>query len=146
MGRKRTSRKTRPVAKSTIKVLLVDDSKVFLDLEERWLSKDPRLEIIGRACSGQEALDQVGQLTPDVVVMDVTMQNVNGLEAAEQIKAWTNPPRIVLLTVEISEAFKKAAKELKVDAYLTKAQLSTKLLPVLLDLFPNLAVSSQPFE
>jgi DNA-binding NarL/FixJ family response regulator len=143
MGRKRASRKVRPVAKSSISVLLVDDSNVFLDLEERWLSRDPRLEIIGRASSGQEALDQVRRLTPDVVVMDVTMQNLNGLEAAEYIKAQTNPPRIVLLTVEISEAFKKAARDLKVDAYLTKAQLSTKLLPVLLDLFPHVTLSPQ---
>jgi DNA-binding NarL/FixJ family response regulator len=139
MARKRNvSRKTRSAVQSSIKVLLVDDSQVFLDLEERWLSTERRVQVVGRASSGQEALDLIGRLKPDAVVMDVTMQNMTGLEAAAKMKATKTSPRIVLLTVEISGAFKMAAKELNVDAYLTKAQLSTDLLPVLLGLFPHL--------
>jgi DNA-binding NarL/FixJ family response regulator len=143
MARKRSRKRSQhqpsiPKALSKIRVLVVDDSKVFLDLEERWLSQDPRLEIVGRAGSGQEAVAQVGQLNPDVVVMDLTMGEMDGLEATQHIKAKADPPRIILLTVEISTQFKMAAKSLKVDGYLTKAQLSTKLLPLLLGLFPNL--------
>jgi DNA-binding NarL/FixJ family response regulator len=140
--KKKASRKTQPAVQSGIKVLIVDDSNVFLDLEERWLSKDARVQVVGRAGSGQEAVDLVGRLKPDAVVMDVTMQNMSGLEAAEKMKATKASPRIVLLTVEISDAFKMAAKELSVDAYLTKAQLSTDLLRVLLGLFPNLSPQS----
>jgi CheY-like chemotaxis protein len=150
MARKRSRKRSPhqpsipPIAKelSKIRVLVVDDSKVFLDLEERWLSQDPRLEIVGRAGSGQEAVAQVGQLNPDVVVMDVTMREMDGLEATQHIKAKADPPRIILLTVEISTKFKMAAKALNVDGYLTKAQLSTKLLPLLLGLFPNLKTNT----
>jgi DNA-binding NarL/FixJ family response regulator len=137
MARKKGNRKSRRAsAPASIRVLLVDDSKVFLDLEERWLSQDPRVEIVGRATSGQEAIDQVQRLAPDIVVMDVTMQDMTGLQAAERIKAQRRDLRIVLLTVEISNEFKTAAQALGVDGYLAKAQLSTKLLPLLLDFFP----------
>jgi DNA-binding NarL/FixJ family response regulator len=138
MARKKGNRKSRRASApaQSIRVLLVDDSKVFLDLEERWLSQDPRVEIVGRATSGQEAIDQVQRLAPDIVVMDVTMQDMTGLQAAERIKAQRRDQRIVLLTVEISNEFKTAAQALGVDGYLAKAQLSTKLLPLLLDFFP----------
>jgi DNA-binding NarL/FixJ family response regulator len=137
MARKKGTRKTKqsaPPTKSKLRVLLVDDSKVFLDLEERWLSQDARIEIVGRATSGEEAIEHVQRLAPDLVVMDVTMQDMTGLQAAERIKAQGGVARIVLLTVEISEEFKQSAQALGVDGYLAKAQLSTKLLPLLLDL------------
>jgi CheY-like chemotaxis protein len=146
MGRKKTRKKSQArISKdlSKIRVLLVDDSQVFLDLEERWLSQDARVEIVGRAESGQQAVEKVGQVKPDVVVMDVTMRDMDGLEAARHIKESAgNPPRIILLTVEISTKFRNAAKELQVDAYLAKAQLSTKLLPLLLGFFPGLKASA----
>jgi DNA-binding NarL/FixJ family response regulator len=150
MSRKKT-RKKKPLSISKkqgkIRVLLVDDSKVFLDLEERWLSQDPRVEIVGRAESGQKAVEQVGHIRPDVVVMDVTMREMDGLEAAQHIKeSAPNPPRIILLTVEISNTFKSAAKSLHVDGYLSKAQLSTKLLPLLLGFFPGLTETPTPTE
>jgi DNA-binding NarL/FixJ family response regulator len=139
MARRKGSRKSPHASKpatSKIRVLLVDDSKVFLDLEERWLSQDPRVEIVGRAMTGQEAIDRAQELTPDIVVMDVTMQDMTGLQAAERIKAQRRDQRIVLLTVEISNEFKTAATALGVEGYLAKAQLSTQLLPLLLDFIP----------
>lgn len=150
MSRKKTRKKSQPsIPKelTKIRVLLVDDSKVFLDLEERWLSQDPRVEIVGRAESGQQAVEQVGKIFPDVVVMDVTMREMDGLEAAQRIKqSIANPPRIILLTVEISTKFRSAAKALRVDGYLTKAQLSTKLLPLLLGFFPGLTSAAGTAE
>lgn len=122
---------------SRIRVLLVDDSDVFLNVEERWLSKDPLVQIVGRAHSGQEAVEQVTRLRPDLVVMDVTMRDMNGLEATRQIKAKPGAPRIVLLTVETNAEFKAAAEAVKVDGFLAKAQLSTMLLPLLSTLFSN---------
>lgn len=122
---------------SPIRVLLVDDSDAFLNVEERWLAKDPHVQIVGRAHSGQEAVEQVTRLRPDLVVMDVTMGDMNGLEATRQIKAKPGAPRIVLLTVETSEEFKAAAEAMKVDGFLAKAQLSTMLLPLLSTLFSN---------
>jgi DNA-binding NarL/FixJ family response regulator len=122
---------------SQIRVLLVDDSDVFLNVEERWLSKDPRVQIVGRAHSGQEAVEHVSRLSPDLVLMDLNIPDMNGLEAARKIKAKPGAPRIVLLTVEINEEFKTAAEAIKVDGFLAKAQMSTDLLPLLQTLFPD---------
>lgn len=121
---------------SPIRVLLVDDSDVFLNVEERWLSKDSRVQVVGRAHSGHQAVEQATRLNPDLVLMDVTMRGMNGLEATQQIKAKPAAPRIVLLTVEIGAEFKAAAKAAAADGILAKAQLSTKLLPLLHSMFP----------
>lgn len=120
-----------------IRILLVDDSDVFLNVEERWLLEDPRAQIVGRAHSGREAIEQASRLTTDLVLMDVTMRDMNGLDATRRIKAAPGAPRIVVLTVEIGPEFRAAAKAAGADGFLSKAQLSTKLLPLLRTLFPD---------
>ncbi len=120
-----------------IRVLLVDDSDAFLNVEERWLSKDPRVQIVGRAHSGQEAVEHVTRLSPDLVLMDVTLPDMNGLEAARKINAKPGAPRIVLVTVETNEEFRTEAEAIKVDGYVAKAEMSSDLLPLLQRLFPD---------
>lgn len=120
-----------------IRVLLVDDSDVFLHVEERWLSKDPRVQVVGRTDSGQKAVEQVTRLSPDLVLMDVTIADMDGLETARRIKAQSGAPRIVLVTIETNPALRTEAHAIQVDGYLAKAQMSTHLLPLIQKLFPD---------
>ncbi|MGH7167752.1 MAG: response regulator [Nitrospiraceae bacterium] len=122
---------------SQIRVLLVDDSDMFLKVEERWLSKDPRVQIVGRTDSGQKAVEQVTRLSPDLVLMDVTIADMDGLETARKIKANPGAPRVVLVTIETNAALRTEAHAIKVDGYLAKAQMSTDLLPLIQRLFPD---------
>ncbi len=122
---------------SQIRVLLVDDSDVFLNVEERWLSKDPRVQIVGRTDSGQKAVEHVTRLSPDLVLMDVTIADMDGLETARKIKAKGGAPRIVLVTVETNAALRTEAHAIQVDGFLAKAQMSTDLLPLIQRLFPD---------
>src|SRR5262249_59931152 len=68
------------------RVLLVDDNHDFLASVERFLSVEPGIAVVGRAASGREALDQVGRLRPEVVVMDLSMPEMDGLEATQRLK------------------------------------------------------------
>lgn len=64
----------------TVQVLLVDDYPDFLDAVARFLSTIPHVEIVGRARSGREALNQVARVRPDLVLMDLAMPDMSGLE------------------------------------------------------------------
>ena len=122
---------------SQIRVLLVDDSDMFLKVEERWLSKDPRVQIVGRTDSGQKAVEHVTRLSPDLVLMDVTIADMDGFETARKIKAKPGAPRIVLVTIETDASLRTEAYAIKVDGFLAKAQMSTDLLPLIQTLFPD---------
>ena len=80
-------------------ILVVDDNSEFLESVVRVLSSDQHLEIVGRAHSGREALEQVARLQPDLVLMDWTMPEMNGLEVTRQLKAQPDAPLIIMLTL-----------------------------------------------
>ncbi|MED4356833.1 response regulator, partial [Geobacillus stearothermophilus] len=69
----------------TIKVLVVDDSAFMRKWISDFLSEHPRLEVVGTARNGQEALDKIALLRPDVVTLDVEMPVMNGLETLRRI-------------------------------------------------------------
>ena len=93
-----------------IKVLIVDDSRVIREFMTHLLSSDPDIQVIGVACSGEEAIAQVYEKRPDVIAMDIHMPGMNGYEATRVIME-TIPTPIVIVTgslkeTEISNSFK----------------------------------------
>ncbi len=69
-----------------IRLLLVDDHEVVRTGLRMLLEHQPDMEIIGEASTGAEALQLAGQLQPDVIVMDITLPDISGIEATRQIK------------------------------------------------------------
>lgn len=88
----------------TIDVLLVEDSEVTRAGLKRILSNFADLRLIGEAVNGESAVDQVRQLKPDVVLMDIGLPVMDGVEAVEQIKATDPDVKIVMLTVHDSDS------------------------------------------
>ena len=82
----------------TLRVLLVDDQDLFRS-GLRNLLEDQGLEIVGEAATGAEALAHVGELSPDVVVMDLNMPAMGGVEATRHIAEISPLTRVVMLTV-----------------------------------------------
>ena len=80
------------------RILLVDDSRRFIESAERFFADELRVTVVGSALSGKEALDQVARLNPDLVLMDVAMPGMDGLEATQHIKARANAPLVIILT------------------------------------------------
>lgn len=114
-----------------IHVLLVDDSPAFLTLVALFLAIDPQIVIVGSARSGREALVQVTHLQPDLVLMDVHMPDMDGLEATRRIKAQSGAPRIVVCTLMTSSEYRAAAETAGADGFLDKAAFTTLLLPLI---------------
>ena len=120
---------------SPLRVLLVDDNHDFLESAARFLSAYPCLEIVGWTFSGRDARELVARLQPDLVLMDLTMPGMNGLEATRQIKALPGAPCVVILTLYDNSEYREAAEAAGADGFVTKSELGTQLLPLIRTLF-----------
>ncbi len=118
-----------------LRILLVDDSLTFLEAATRFLSVDARFEIVGRVLSGEEALEQVPKLCPNLVLMDLAMPRMNGLEATRHIKAQPSAPYVVILTLNDSSEYRLASEAVGADGFVTKSEIGTTLLPLIDSLF-----------
>ena len=86
------------VATRAARVLIVDDQTLFRNGLARLLDEDERIEVIGQAIDGADAVKQVARLKPDVVLMDVKMPNVDGIEATRQVIEADPTAKVLVLT------------------------------------------------
>ena len=117
------------------RVLLVDDSPEFLDSAAHFLNTDPRIEIVGRAFSGRGALEKVPVLKPDLVLMDLSMPEMNGLDATRELKSDPQAPRVIILTLHDNPEYRAAATAVHADGFISKTELDLQLLPLIRQLF-----------
>jgi DNA-binding NarL/FixJ family response regulator len=82
-----------------IKVLLVDDHAILREGVHALLAREPDITVVGEAGDGQEAIEQVPRLRPDVVIMDIVMPRMNGLEATRVIKERHPDVRVLILSM-----------------------------------------------
>ena len=81
-----------------IRVLLADDQTLVRTGLRMILDAEPDLEVVGEAGNGEEALQRCRELTPDVVLMDVRMPVMDGVEATQRLQAFDDPPRVIVVT------------------------------------------------
>jgi two-component system response regulator NreC len=112
---------------SEIRILLVDDHAMFRAGIKALLEAESRLTVIGEASTGDEAVDEVRSLKPDVVVMDLSMPGSNGLEATRRIAALGLDTRVLVLTVHAEEEYLVPVVEAGASGYLTKTSADTDL-------------------
>jgi DNA-binding NarL/FixJ family response regulator len=113
------------------RVLLADDHGPMI-ARVRWQLGE-ELDIVGTAGNGQEAIDAVLRLDPDVLVIDISMPLVDGFQAASQIRDAGCKTKVIFLTVHESADFVSAAFSSGASGYVTKSRLSTDLLPAIQD-------------
>lgn len=90
---------------SKIRVLLVDDHAILRAGLQRLLSEEEDIEIVGEAGDGREAIQKVQELHPDIVLMDIGMPVMNGMEATKQIKKRDQEVKILVLTMHDNEEY-----------------------------------------
>ncbi len=118
-----------------IRILLVDDNPEFLKSASGFLALQPSLQVISCAISGAEALAQIPHLAPQLVLMDWAMPEMSGLEATRLIKAQKNAPRVVILTLHNIRPYRTAARLAGADGFISKAEWSAQLMPLIQQLF-----------
>jgi DNA-binding NarL/FixJ family response regulator len=110
-----------------IRVLLADDHKLIRAGLVLVVQQQPDLSVIGEADDGRQAVQLVESLRPDVVVMDIGMPNLNGIEAARQITASRPDTAVVILSMHADEGYVLRALKAGARAYLLKDSATTDL-------------------
>jgi DNA-binding NarL/FixJ family response regulator len=111
-----------------IRVLLVDDHAIVRSGLKAVLGGARDIEVVGEASNGREALLQVDALSPDVVVMDLTMAEMDGIAATRELATREKPPRVLVLTMHAEEEYLLPVLEAGAAGYLVKSVADRELI------------------
>ncbi|MGA9852092.1 MAG: response regulator transcription factor [Gammaproteobacteria bacterium] len=114
-----------------MRVILVDDNELFLEKLTEQLARKRGVEVVARATNGADGIRLATELKPDVVVVDLAMPGMNGLEVAQLLKDQPHPPRVVVLSLYDEPEYREHAQRAGVDAYLAKSDAHADLVPLL---------------
>lgn len=110
-----------------IRVLIADDHAVVRAGLRTLINAEPGMELVGEATGGEEALAMAGALSPDIVVLDLSMPDLDGLEATRRIKRQKPEVRILILTVHEDEALLREAIRAGASGYIIKHAAEAEL-------------------
>ena len=116
-----------------VRVLIVDDHRLFAEALEAILATDGRIEIAGHAGTGQEAIDVARLARPDVVLMDIAMPVMDGLEATRRIADEVPSTAILMLTGSNSRIDVDEARQAGAAGYVTKDRIAAELVGAILE-------------
>jgi two-component system, cell cycle sensor histidine kinase and response regulator CckA len=110
------------------RIVLADDHPVIRQGIKKILGENPDLEVIGEAGDGQEALELLEKTQPDIILLDIQMPRLSGLEAANKIKRRYPQVKILILTMHTEEVYLSQAQEIGVDGFVLKEDVDQVLL------------------
>ena len=111
-----------------IRVLIAEDHLMVRAGIRALLEKAGDIHVMGEASNGQEAIEMTEALKPDVLIMDIMMPRMNGIQAAENLRDMKLPTRILLLSMYSDEGFVHQALQHGVKGYVLKSSVSDELL------------------
>ncbi len=110
---------------SKVRILLADDHQNFTEIAERLLQ--PEFEVIGKVCDGQALFDEAMRLKPDVIVTDISMPILNGIEAADRLRESGCHSRVIFLTVHPDADFVCRCLSVGASGYVAKSRVASDL-------------------
>lgn len=110
------------------RVFLADDHRILREGIRTLLQREPNIEVVGEAGDGKEAVDKVTQLIPDIVLMDITMPGINGLEATRQIKKKTPQVKVLILTMHETGQYLSQMLQAGASGYVVKTTSTSDLI------------------
>ncbi len=114
--------------RSIVRILLVDDYEPFRRFVRSTLRKRPSLQIVAEVSDGLEAIQQAEELKPDLILLDIGLPTLNGIEAAREIRKLAPESKIIFVTQESLADVVQEALSMGVLGYVLKAQAGTDLI------------------
>lgn len=106
---------------SILKIMLAEDNAHFAQAVSRYLERLAGTEVVGHARDGDEALLMAQDLAPDLLLLDIAMPGLDGLEVARQMQQWATAPQIVFLSLNDNQAYRDEARRLGAFDFVNKA-------------------------
>jgi len=111
----------------SVRLVLADDHRVLRDALVELLAREPDFEIVGEAGSGAEALEQAHSKSPDVLVLDIAMPDMNGIEVARKLTEGGSRTRVLMLSTYGDKRFVQEAVKAGAAGYVSKAAAGSEL-------------------
>ena len=119
---------------AAIRVLIADDHRLFAEALEAILGSEARIAVVGHAGDGREAVRLTKELKPDVVLMDISMPVMDGIDAAKRIRAEDGGARVLMLTGSNSRADVDRARSAGAAGYVTKDRIAAELIDAIVEI------------
>jgi len=116
-----------------IRVLIADDHRLFAEALEAILAAESRIEVVGRARNGAEALEMVLDLNPDLVLMDISMPVMDGVEATRRIREARPEACVLMLTGSSAVADVDRSRDAGAAGYVTKDRIASELVDAIVE-------------
>jgi len=116
-----------------IRVLIVDDHRLFAEALEAILAAESRIEVVGRARNGAEALEMVLDLDPDIMLMDISMPVMDGVEATRRIRDARPEACVLMLTGSNAAADVDRSRDAGAAGYVTKDRIASELVDAIVE-------------
>lgn len=111
------------------RVLVVDDNQTVRSMVRQLFESEPNYEILGEAENGREAVTKAKNLNPDLIILDLSMPVMNGLEAAPLLRKVSPMTRLILFTVQQGRELERLALAAGIHAVVSKDQGAWRLIP-----------------
>jgi DNA-binding NarL/FixJ family response regulator len=119
---------------AAIRVLIADDHRLFAEALEAILGAEDRIAVVGHAGDGQEAVRLATELKPDVVLMDISMPVMDGIDAAKRIRSEDGGARILMLTGSNARDDVDRARRAGAAGYVTKDRIAAELIDAIVEI------------
>lgn len=111
----------------SINIMLVDDHALIREGIKQLLEFDGSMKVIEQACDGEDCLKKLEHVTPDILLLDINMPNLNGIDVLEEIKKKNLPIKVLMLTVHSEVEYLIKAVDIGADGYILKDSGSVEL-------------------
>jgi DNA-binding NarL/FixJ family response regulator len=118
----------------TLQIMLVDDNVTFLASVKKSLTLIPGVDVVAEAHNGAQALEMAQQVNPDLMLLDIVMPGLSGLDVAKTMRDWPHAPWVLFLTMHDNESYRTEAQALGALGLVGKADFVNELLPIIANL------------